>query len=206
MKTRISDKHEQDVINVITSLGKGYHIINNAIFKSHGYVNEIDSLIICKYGIFIIEAKSWKGEVSGSKEDFMWTYTSKSGTCQKYNPIRQNQKHVTMVNKKFGIARENIKPVVVFTDFTDLSKVEEENVISLSQLKNYILNNSTKFIFSKREIKNIKYSMLKAKGNSSGKRKKTMIRKCLKKQGYTARDISKIVGDKKYYYRGKFYE
>lgn len=40
-----------------------YKIYNNLLFTDNGRVSQLDHLVICDYGVFMIETKTWRGDI-----------------------------------------------------------------------------------------------------------------------------------------------
>lgn len=103
--------------------------------ESENERTEIDSLIINKNGIFIVEVKNYNGRLYGDAEDYEWKKykTTKGGQVfvkTVRNPIKQVNRHIFVLSR---FLRENnlkiwIKGYVYFVN--DNSPVEDERVIS----------------------------------------------------------------------------
>jgi len=55
------------------SLGKDYHIMKNIVIPAYDGTTQIDQIAISKYGIFVIEIKTYKGWIFGKERDSEWT-------------------------------------------------------------------------------------------------------------------------------------
>lgn len=70
-------------------------IFNNVIIpKRDGDYNEIDILCIAETGIYVIEAKNWKGFFSGSFIGETWVQQVGHQQYTHINPVRQNLSHI----------------------------------------------------------------------------------------------------------------
>lgn len=79
-----------------------YKIFDNIIIPGTGkykdFTTEIDTLIVCKRGIFVIETKSWKGKIRGDRESKEWKIIYDNDEVHyNPNPIIQNKNHVNFV-------------------------------------------------------------------------------------------------------------
>lgn len=102
--------------------------------ESENERTEIDSLIINKNGIFIVEVKNYNGRLYGDAEDYEWKKykTTKGGQVFSKtvrNPIKQVNRHIFVLSR---FLKENnlkiwIKGYVYFVN--DNSPVEDERVI-----------------------------------------------------------------------------
>ncbi|MBF8984707.1 NERD domain-containing protein [Lutibacter sp. B2] len=153
----IGDIGEKLVKKELEKLGDqiGYHEvlhdlnINATIRKSI----QIDHIVVSEYGIFVIETKHYSGNIYGHVNDEYWNVTYPSGKSAKlYNPIKQNESHVTTIALKSGVPSSpglmynspdaGVCSIVVFTGSAKLniqgySKVP---IIYLRQLIDTILN------------------------------------------------------------------
>lgn len=126
----------QDVIN--TRGGESYKriILED---KFHNYT-EIDNLYVSLYGIFIIETKSWSGNVIGSREDNKWQSILGDGDIihDKENPFIQNERHIKFFERVFH-PRCEVTPIVVFISHK-LESIECRDVVLSSDLRRYLRN------------------------------------------------------------------
>lgn len=105
-------------------------IIKNAICpKSNGTSTEIDLVMICTDGIFLIEAKNWNAKISGDWNLEYLTATYPNGTAhQVLNPIIQNSFHYTYLKSLLGLSEHRLfKNIVVLGDSVGYSKDEVKN-------------------------------------------------------------------------------
>ncbi len=73
---------------------KNYIIINNITIKTNDSTTQIDHLVICPFGIVVIETKFYKGWIFGSEESFQWTQVIYNEKFKFLNPIIQNKTHI----------------------------------------------------------------------------------------------------------------
>lgn len=94
-----------------------YRIINNVtIPDGQGGTTQIDHIIVSSYGLFVIEAKHYKGWIFGEQSDRQWTQKIHGNHSQTFeNPLYQNYKHTECLRELLGLSKEQIKSVVVFT-------------------------------------------------------------------------------------------
>ncbi|MCR5106942.1 MAG: NERD domain-containing protein [Lachnospiraceae bacterium] len=79
-------------------------LINNVVIRSGDRQTELDNLIINPWGLFIIEAKNYIGELSGNEDDPEWykiEMTSAGNLYQKSvkNPINQVKRQVEILSE-----------------------------------------------------------------------------------------------------------
>lgn len=109
--------------------------------------SEIDVLMICKKGIWVIESKNYSGWIFGKASDYMWTQSLKGKNRKSkknifYNPIAQNRGHIKYLKKYLEMDIPFIS-LVVFSDrcvFKSLeNNTDEAEVIHLNSLQYSIL-------------------------------------------------------------------
>lgn len=76
-------------------------LLNNLLLPGLYDLNkttQIDTLVICPKGIFVIEVKGWHGTIRGSEDDDKWTIDYNNGDSHKNkNPVKQNSNHTKRV-------------------------------------------------------------------------------------------------------------
>lgn len=97
---------------------EGAKIIRNAyIPKPNGGYTEIDLVVLCRQGIFIIESKNIVGKISGNWKEDNLTISHPGGRDYTfYNPINQNTVHFQYLKNLLGIKSELFRSIVVFGD------------------------------------------------------------------------------------------
>ena len=138
-KERRGAKGEQLVNHsLFLLLKKDEYILSNVVVPSkEGTLYEIDSLIISSKGIFCIETKSWRGNISGGNKDKYWTqtYMGRNKICNKiYNPVLQNRNHCEILEELLDF-RYPVDNIVIFTKQTNLRCIQSKNVFLI---KNFI--------------------------------------------------------------------
>lgn len=76
-------------------LGLGYKKFHNVtVLLSNNKTSQIDHVVVCRYGIFVIETKNYKGLVTINEKTGYWTQDFKHNSYRFYSPIRQNEGHI----------------------------------------------------------------------------------------------------------------
>lgn len=105
------------------ALGEDARIINNLILpgvRDERQTTQIDTILICRKGIFVVETKSWNGKVYGYREQKHWTVYYRRESHRQYNPVWQNEGHANRIRQlmeREGIlsaGKVKIIPMVVF--------------------------------------------------------------------------------------------
>ncbi len=101
-----------------------YRVINDVLITSHGHSNQIDHIVVSRFGIFVIETKHYKGWIHGGENSEYWTQTIYSYKNKFRNPIKQNAGHIRAVR---NILREYPQaiyhPIIAFTGSAELKNV-----------------------------------------------------------------------------------
>lgn len=91
-------KGERQTGQLLKKLPEGYTVFQNINVSFRGKTSELDTVVVGKSGVFVIETKNSKGIISGSYQSQNWTQTKHRGTQthQKtlYNPTKQVGTHV----------------------------------------------------------------------------------------------------------------
>lgn len=96
---RIGEIGEQKALDIFRQLDNSYTIFHNINIQYDGKTSQLDNILICKYGIFIIEIKNMNGHIFGSCDDYELTQEKISHSKEKYestfyNPIKQVNTHI----------------------------------------------------------------------------------------------------------------
>lgn len=89
----------------LDQLPKDYRCLNDLLVENpkakSGY-SQVDHVIVCPYGIFVIETKNYQGTIYGGKDRKTWIV---NGKFKMMNPFVQNYGHIqalkTLVNNKY---------------------------------------------------------------------------------------------------------
>jgi len=132
-----------------------FHLINNVtVNSSHNKSSRINHILVCIYGIFVIQVNNRKGFISRSaiSERFVQTLGKRGGYKIEFNsPIMQNLSHILSLNEFLHLPQSVFHNLVVFTGDCRLLSDFGEGVICLSMLKDYF-NKPREAVFDNREI------------------------------------------------------
>ncbi|MBR9919184.1 hypothetical protein GYB29_16295 [bacterium] len=146
---------EYKVASVLNRLNKkDYYVFHDVLLKYGKSTTQIDHIVICKAGIFVIETKNYKGWIHGSENSRYWSQTLYDHKSTFTNPIRQNWVHVNAVKSTLvDINDIPFFPIIVFAGSATLKNVYSNvPVIYKSQLLNKIKELNQSESFSKTEI------------------------------------------------------
>lgn len=96
---------------------------------------EIDMLLLAHGSIYVFEVKNYRCTVVGRQRDRDWkAIYSPNRSYDLYNPILQNQGHVSTLASYLKLPESRFKSVVVFSEKADISRVEYSKSDSLRVL------------------------------------------------------------------------
>lgn len=131
--------------------GNGKILMNLNIPVDNSKTTEIDLILVHETGLYVFEIKHYKGAIYGKSTDATWTQyfrTTKNNTFK--NPIKQNQYHISALNKLFPDIP--IHSCIVFTSFDcDIRVTNTNEEIDICQLRN--VNKTLEYRFAKSENK-----------------------------------------------------
>ena len=136
-----------------------WYLIENILLPAYrNSTAQIDHILICPRGIFVIETKNYKGFISGKPSDrrIKHRYSKYGKSYSIYNPIKQNQTHCSAVRNI--IRKDNIEcsiyPVVIVLG-AEVSGEIKQFIQPLNFLTDYINSKMPKHLLSKEEMKHI---------------------------------------------------
>lgn len=89
-----------------------YHSFHNIVIPSDYGTAEIDHVIVSRFGVFVIETKSWSGWLFASARDKTWTRVLFRGRTQVRNPLHQNYGHAMALSKLLDVPSSSVRSVV----------------------------------------------------------------------------------------------
>ena len=90
-------------------------LMNLQIPSEHGKTTEIDLLVIHETGLYVFEAKHYKGTIYGKIDEPRWTQYFRTAPNQSFNsPIMQNRWHIEQLSKLYP--NLPIRSFIVFTN------------------------------------------------------------------------------------------
>jgi hypothetical protein len=116
---------------------------------------QIDHIVICQKGIFVLEVKNYDGFIYGSEEQYKWTQVlNPKSKFQFLNPLIQNKKHVTTVQQILKVSDEQIFSIVVFMGKATFKTSMPENVVQLIDLNRTLRKLQTQEHFTEQQCQN----------------------------------------------------
>lgn len=122
----LGDAFEDEVYTILQSRSAipSYHKALTGLFveSTNGRVTEIDEVAITRNGIYVIECKDYAGTILGSKDDHDWTVVYDNGDRHTlYNPIMQNNGHVTALSHALRLPRNMFRSVIILSGYSNLN-------------------------------------------------------------------------------------
>lgn len=127
---------------------------------------EVDVIAVSQHGVYVFEMKNYSGYIYGSIRNQHWTQVINRATKNKfYNPLRQNYAHTKAIENYLEISNDEIIPVVVFADRSNINNVETDADIKIVKLKevNKLISQNFKTreaIFSNQQMKDFSIKLL----------------------------------------------
>lgn len=123
-----------------------YHLIRNVILPITDGTTQIDHVVVSRYGVFIIETKTYKGWIYGGERDAQWTQVVFRKKSRFQNPLRQNYKHTKTLSDLTGIPHDYIKSVIAFSGACTFKTDMPDNVTKFRYVPGYILRHRDQII------------------------------------------------------------
>lgn len=114
-KNKVGKAGEDKIASLLNSYldSQVYHIFNGVYLPTQTGTIQIDHIVVSKYGVFLIETKSWAGWIFGTVDHKKWTQRFGNGRKNYYqNPFLQVEIHMGVFSKLFDINQGAIYPVI----------------------------------------------------------------------------------------------
>lgn len=136
---RIGAEGEYLVQVELNKLPRQSYVVFNDILLGNGKYTQVDHVVVSPYGVFVIETKNYGGQVYGHLNASQWTHVTRRNKHKFYNPLKQNEAHISAINKAVGYdLGDKIHSVVVFVRQCELHIDATNNVLMLPQLLGYL--------------------------------------------------------------------
>ena len=143
------DYGEYSLKSVMNSLPDCFHLLNDYLIQTKKGSTQLDHIMVCPWGIFVIETKNHKGYIFGDDYGSVWTQTllQNGRPVAKntfYSPIRQNQGHIRQLIKATKLNPKYIGGMVCFTSADAfLGNVKSSCTYNLEGLYQYFMSLTT---------------------------------------------------------------
>ena len=138
----------------IVNAHSGYLYGPCAFKDEQGRSSEIDHILICKAGVFVIETKYIVAVIKGEEDDKRWIKRKRNGVEETFdNPIKQNQAHIRYLKRLWGSGAPWMESVVVFAN-GNITLVSDL-VYDLGSVKAFIESKFQEPRYSQEEVERI---------------------------------------------------
>jgi uncharacterized membrane protein len=126
---------EQKALKIFSELDDDYTIFHNMNIYYNGKTSQLDNIMICKYGIFVIEIKNRNGHILGSYYDHEWiqektTYSGNTYESTFYNPVKQVNTHIYRLSNYLRIrgSHHYIHGIVFFVNEEVILDIDSDDI------------------------------------------------------------------------------
>ena len=133
---------EKIVSHILQRYCKSEHdyVLNNIILfdATTRRSSQVDHILICSNGIFVIETKNYSGTIYGSDQQREWVQVLAYGNTKNkfHSPVKQNATHIYLVNQILQ-KKYPVHGFVVFVK-NNIEHIQSENVCTPQSLSAYI--------------------------------------------------------------------
>ena len=122
---------------------KNYTIIHDIMLPlKDGTTTQIDHLVVCRWGVFVIEAKTYKGWIFGNAKEPSWTVTHGRRHYKFQNPLRQNYRHIATLSECLGCPESLFHTIVAFSGEAAFKTEMPPEVMHFGNVPDYIHDHS----------------------------------------------------------------
>lgn len=125
-----------------------YHLIPDVMLPTPDGTTQIDHVIVSRYGIFVLETKTYRGWIYGDERESQWTQVNFRRKDRFQNPLRQNYRHTKTLSDLMGLPAQYFKSVVVFAGDCTFKTAMPANVVHVRDFVRYITSFQTPMIKS----------------------------------------------------------
>lgn len=146
---------EMIVANYLSQLpANEYHVFNDVLLEIGNTSCQIDHVVISKCGIFVIETKNYGGTVYGNEYDNYWKQYLGDTRNKFYSPLKQNRRHIQVLEQCIGCSQDSFVPMVVFSRNCYL-KVNTTSPVLYADTMLDMIRDHKESIISENDIKKI---------------------------------------------------
>lgn len=117
-----------------------YHGFHDVMLSDDVGTTQIDHVYISVYGIFVIETKNYQGFIYVDARQPKWIQNCYGKKYEFQNPLRQNYRHIKVLQKQLKLPDGYFHSLVVFVKNCELKGYIPNNVCHLDKFVRYILS------------------------------------------------------------------
>lgn len=125
-----------------------YKVLPNIYLPDNGATTQLDFVVVSRFGIFVIEQKTYKGWIFGKENEREWTQNLYGKKFRFQNPLHQNLKHLKILAGLFALPASAFKSVVAFSGEATFKTPMPPNVMRMAQVTDFIRGHTTEIISS----------------------------------------------------------
>ena len=125
-RRNVGTDQEQRLARLLIRQYGADRVFCNVLIPWHYTTAEIDILLLFERGIVVIEAKDYSGKIYGSEDGHNWAEYISGRKYSFYNPVLQNNRHISALAAYLGISQEELFSYIVFDDACELMSVPDD--------------------------------------------------------------------------------
>jgi hypothetical protein len=116
-----------------------FHLLNHISLPLADGTTQIDHILVSRFGVFVIETKSFKGWIFANEGHATWTQVIFGAKFRFQNPLSQNLRHVRAVRGLLDFLPERaIQSAVVFAGSSVFKTAVPADVYSVEELVRHL--------------------------------------------------------------------
>lgn len=130
---------EETTLKILRKLPKEFTVLTNPVILNRGVTMELDFVVICKNGVFIVESKNYRGIVSGKTSKTYWKQIKYGKNNKVYekevsNSAKQSFRQKRRLEELFMDLRitANVYPVLYFVDSRTELKIQDDANLNIA--------------------------------------------------------------------------
>ncbi len=138
IKGRLGEARVNRILNRMANKYGGRLIYDVIVPGEDGKTSQIDHILVCTHGLFVVETKNYAGRIYGNEKQHDWTQVLAYGRVKNklYNPLMQNYTHIRRLKELLPEWADPIGAVVFVRG--NVGYIDAEGVYSLRGLKRVI--------------------------------------------------------------------
>lgn len=91
-----------------------YILLEDLTLPTGQGTTQIDHVLLSRFGVFVVETKNMSGWIFGGEKQALWTQVMRRHKSQFQNPLRQNYRHIKVIQGILDIRLDQIENLVAF--------------------------------------------------------------------------------------------
>lgn len=159
---QLGEEYVADMLQDIVDDNKAYLFNDYTFIDENGYSTNIDHILVCVGGIFIIETKSNKGIIYGDDDSEYWHAEKEAWQEDKEfkNPVKQNQGHINHLRRMFKNNPPKMYSLIIFPAVDSIDNVNSKFAYDVDSAHDFIYEKINESNYSEQFVNRI-YNDLK---------------------------------------------